>query len=225
MTGSQNFMESKNPGREIFAVALPADSIRGGVLTQASFLLGNSTGAQSHPVYRATWFLDRIMGDPPGDPPADVPELEVEEESPFEQSLSLRQQLEEHRKRDACNRCHRTLDPWGIPFEQFDALGREIESASRQSTKSKAYQVRKTVLPDGTKVDGSGELITYLLENKTQEFAAGFTKHLLTYALGRSLEWSDPPLIDRLSTEFQANQFKMHALITSIVQSDAFKTK
>ena len=211
---------------DFHAVALPADSVRGGVLTQASFLLGNSTGAQSHPVYRATWFLDRIMGDPPGDPPADVPELEVDEESPAKQSLSLRRQLEEHRKRDACNRCHRNLDPWGIPFEQFDALGREIREGSHKSKQRKTQPVEKeTILPDGTKINGSEELITYLLENKKRDFATGFTKHLLTFALGRTLEWSDLPLIDQLSAEFQANEFKLHPLITSIVQSDAFRTK
>ena len=211
-------------------VTLPAKSVRGGVLTQANFLLGNSTGAESHPVYRATWFLDRIMGDPPGDPPADVPELDTDEDA-SENKLSLRRQLEEHRKRDACNRCHRNLDPWGIPFEQFDALGRDIGSAPPEyvqgkRTKGKPQPIEKaTVLPDGTQVDGSVELINYLLENKKQQFSTGFTKHLLTYALGRSLEWSDQPLIQQLSNEFQANDYKLHPLITSIVQSDAFKNK
>ncbi|MEK6238962.1 MAG: DUF1592 domain-containing protein, partial [Planctomycetales bacterium] len=102
-------------------VNLPPDSVRGGVLTQASFLLGNSTGAESHPIYRAKWFLDRVMGDPPGDPPADVPELD--EKSEELQNLSLKRKLEVHRKRASCKRCHKNLDPWGIPFESFNGIG------------------------------------------------------------------------------------------------------
>jgi hypothetical protein len=216
---------------DFLPVVLPAGSVRGGVLTQSSFLLSNSNGAQSHPVYRATWLRDRILGDPPGDPPADVPELDVDEESPANESLSLRRRLETHRKREACNRCHRNLDPWGIPFEQFDALGKEIGPAPHELARAKYTgensqpAEQETVLPDGTNVNGSGELINYLLENKKREFSTGFTKHLLTYALGRTLEWTDQPLIERLADDFKAHDFKLHPLITRIVQSDAFKTK
>ena len=208
--------------------ALPADSIRGGVLTQANFLLGNSNGAQSHPIYRARWFLDRVMGDPPGDPPADVPELD--EEAPKAKKLSLKQQLEDHRKRESCNRCHRNLDPWGIPFEGFNAIGQYIKSQQQTNVTKKRKRKLQLIeenakLPDGTEVTGSKELIEYLIDNKKEEFAEGFCKHLLTYALGRSLEWTDQPLIDQLSSEFRDNGYKMDQLIVDIVQSDAFKTK
>ena len=192
--------------------------------TQASFLLGNSTGAQSHPVYRAKWFLDRIMGDPPADPPADVPELD--EETPSARTLTIREQLEEHRKRESCNRCHRNLDPWGFPFEEFDAIGQHTESTSGGPGKGKSHPVETdAVLPDGTKVKGSREFAAYLLKNKKKEFATGFTRHLLTYALSRSMEWTDQPMIDQLSTEFRTNGYRMDQLITGIVQNDAFKTK
>lgn len=206
------------------SVALPTGSVRGGVLTQASFLLGNSTGAHSHPIYRAKWFLDRIMGDPPGDPPADVPELD--KESPSTRTLTIKQQLEQHRRRETCNRCHRNLDPWGIPFEGFDAIGQHVESAVRMIRKGKPLLVEEdAVLPDGTKVANSKDLRAYLLKARQKDFAKGFTKHLVTYALGRSMEWTDQPLIDQLSIGFQTNGYKMDQLILNIVQSDAFKTK
>ncbi len=213
-------------------VDLSDDSIRGGVLTQASFLLGNSTGAEGHPIYRAKWFLDRIMGDPPGDPPADVPELD--EEGPDLANLSLKQKLEVHRKRDSCNRCHRRLDPWGIPFEGFNGIGQSIaslpvakkRSTQKVTTKNGAPLVEdETTLPDGTQIKGSKELRAYLLKNKSEEFATAFCGHLLTFALGRSLEWNDQPLIDRLAKGFQKNEYKLNQLIIDIVQSDAFKTK
>ena len=203
---------------------LPADSIRGGVLTQASFLLGNSTGAQGHPIYRARWLLDRLMADPPGDPPADVPDLD--DESPQAKKLTLKQQLEVHRTRESCNRCHRNLDPWGIPLERFNAIGQVIDSGSRAANRRGQPAIEDhTVLPDGTEIRGSRELVTYLLEHREEQFARGFCEHLLTYALGRSLEWTDQPLVDQLTKDFQANEFRMSDLILSIVQSDAFQTK
>lgn len=206
-------------------VTLAPDSVRGGLLTQASFLLGNSTGAESHPIYRAKWFLDRVMGDPPGDPPADVPELD--EESTELENLSLRQKLEFHRKRTACNRCHKNLDPWGIPFESFNGIGQYIGAEPNVTTKGKKTRLVEddSILPDGTEVKGSRELVSYLMKNRKEKFCEAFCKHLLTYALGRSLEWTDQPLVDRLSSDFQANGYKMDRLISNIVQSDAFKTK
>lgn len=209
-------------------VQLPADSVRrGGVLTQASFLLSTSTGAESHPIYRARWFLDRVMGDPPGEPPADVPELDMEKKEL--KGLPLKQQLELHRTKSACNRCHRRLDPWGIPFESFNGIGQHIGSLTsepgRRGKRPKSVVQDDTALPDGTNVKGSQELIDYLLKAKKEQFGEAFCKHLLTYALGRSLEWTDQPLIDRLSANFRANGYKMNRLISEIVLSDAFRSK
>ena len=209
-------------------VQLPADSVRrGGVLTQASFLLSTSTGAESHPIYRARWFLDRVMGDPPGEPPADVPELDMEKEEL--KGLSLKQQLELHRTKSACNRCHRRLDPWGIPFESFNGIGQHIDSLTsepgRRRKQPNSVVQDDTTLPDGTNVKGSQELIDYLMKARKEQFGMAFCRHLLTYALGRSLEWTDQPLIDRLSANFRANNYKMNRLISDIVLSDAFRSK
>ena len=216
-------IDKPNSG-EFRKVKLTSDAVHGGVLTQASFLLGSSTGAESHPIYRAKWLLDRVLGDPPGDPPADVPELD--EESAELKNLSLKEKLEVHRRRASCNRCHRRLDPWGIPFESFNAIGQHSENAPKSGKrKTPAHTIDSdTVLPDGAEVRGSKELRSYLLKNKKQQFAEAFSKHLLTYALGRSLEWTDQPLVDQLALEFQSSGYKMDFLISKIVQSDAFTT-
>jgi hypothetical protein len=222
-------LKKPNSG-EFQRVKLPENSVRtGGVLTQASFLLGNSTGAKSHPIKRATWFVDRIIGTPAPDPPADVPE--IEEDTPESKILTLKQQIEAHTEKASCHRCHRHLDPWGIPFEEFDAVGQFIGYPRDGTTLSKQSQAlaekveNDTALPDGTEVKGTRELVAYLMKNKQDQFASAFCKHLLTYALGRSFEWTDQPLLDKLAKEFKADDYRMHRLITRIVQSDAFKTK
>ena len=94
---------------------------------------------------------------------------------------------------------------------------------SGKSGKSKIDD--SAVLPDGTAVQGSKALTAYLMKNQQERFARGFSKHLLTYALGRSLEWTDQPLVDRLARDFQAGGYRMDKLIAEIVQSDAFTMK
>ena len=94
---------------------------KGRPLTQAGILLANSDGEQSHPIRRAVWLLDRFLGDPPAPPPPDVPELE--DTNPKHKNLSIREQMEVHREKAACANCHRDIDPWGIAFEQYDAVG------------------------------------------------------------------------------------------------------
>ena len=205
-------------------VSLSDDSVRGGVLTQASFLLGNSNGEQSHPIYRAKWFLDRLMGEPPGEPPADVPELD--QAPAVKKKLTLKQQLEEHRNRPTCIRCHRTLDPWGIPFEGFNAIGQYMPADTALMKKRKGLAIEdQVVLPDGAEIQGSEELKRYLIDQKKDDFAEGFSRHLLTYALGRSLEWTDQPLINTLSEKFKAKGYRMQPLIIDIVLCDAFRRK
>ena len=102
-------------------VQLSPEDRRSGLLTQGSFLLANSNGEDSHPIKRAVWVLDRLLDSPPAPPPPDAPELDTDQ--PDLAGLSLKQQLEAHRKKDACNNCHRGIDPWGVVFENYDAVG------------------------------------------------------------------------------------------------------
>lgn len=209
-------------------VALAADSQRGGLLTQGSFLLRNSNGEDSHPIKRAVWLLDRLLDDPPAPPPPDVPDLDPEK--PQFANLTLKEQLEAHRERVACNNCHRGIDPWGVAFENFDAVGQWRTKIlgpqrGRKKTKTSKPVDALALLPNGTEVNGATGLQAWLLENRKEEFARTLVKRLLTYSLGRSLELGDRETVDRLTREFRESDYRLPALLAAIVTSQPFLTK
>ena len=204
-------------------VALKGNGRRGGLLTQGGILLANSDGEQSHPIRRAVWLLDRVLGTPPAPPPPDVPELDGN--SPQLRNLSIRQQMEVHREKAACANCHRDIDPWGIAFEEYDAVGRWRENW-RTNPKAKPQPVDALAkLADGTELTGMAGLKQHLLEHETERFAAALTRKLLAYALGRSLEFSDAAAVSALTQHFEKGDYQLRALITGIVQSEDFLTK
>ena len=215
-------------------VLLDPENHRGGLLTHGSVLLANSNGAESHPVRRAVWLLERILDDAPPPPPPDVPELETAGDADAD-IVSVKKQLELHRKREACNSCHRGIDPWGVPFEQFNAIGNYRKYLRGSVAQERAKRERKdrtkipvesiATLPDGHQVNGIEELKAYLVQHKSEEFARSLVKHLLSYALGRSLEFTDRENIDVLTRDFVENDFKLSHLIVAIVRSDAFQSK
>jgi len=228
-------------------VALKPDDRRGGVLTQGSFLLGGSNGESSHPIKRAVWILDRLLDDPPASPPPDVPELDPTRTDLA--GLSLKQQLELHREKASCNSCHRGIDPWGVPLENFDAVGlwrTEVhgEKNAKAAPKAKAKKIAKTSattsapaasqgvpvdsrgeLPDGTQVDGADELKRVLGEKRREQFARAVVRRLMSYALGRSLDFGDEPTVDRLAQAFLKSDLRPRPLIEEIVLSDRFTNK
>ncbi len=214
-------------GSSFERVALTPEDRRGGLLGQGSFLLANSNGEDSHPIKRAVWLLDRLLDDPPPPPPPDVPELDPEE--PDLAGLPLKRQLEIHRKKQACNNCHHGIDPWGIAFENYDAVGRwrtELTPLAKNNRKREATPIdASATLPDGSEVRGVEELKQYLLEHRRNQFAQAVVKRLLTYGLGRSLELSDRPTIDSLTESFAAEDYRLRELIVAIVRSDPFQTK
>ncbi len=200
-------------------VPLPEGSRRGGVLTQASILTGQSNGTDSHPIKRGSWLLRRLLDDPPPPPPPNVPELDVED--PKLSGLSLKEQLALHREHEACNGCHRKLDPWGVAFEHFDTLGKYRDRVRRGNTPVDA----KAELPDGTVVDGLDELKTYLLERRREAFVRSLTGRMLAYALGRSLSFTDDERIDAIAAEFAADDHRLRTLVKTIVTDESFLTK
>ncbi len=133
-------------GSKFRRVPVPAESGRGGLLTQASVLLANSTGEDSHPIKRAVWVRKRLLDDPPPPPPANVPELDAE--SPELAGLSVREQLRLHRSDQSCASCHEDIDPWGVAFEHFDAIGqwrdRRSARSSRGPSRPRAATARTT---------------------------------------------------------------------------------
>jgi hypothetical protein len=206
-------------------VELTADDRRGGLLAQASVLLANSTGEDSHAIKRGVWIRERLLNDPPAPPPPDVPNLNRENRDLT--SRPLKEQLVEHRENEACARCHRGIDPWGIALEEFDATGLFREKIQRKSgKKTLTYDVdAKATLPDGHKVDGLVELKQYLLTEKRKQFARAVVSRMLAYSLGRSLELSDYEAVDDLTARFVESDFKLRKLIQFIAASDAFGSK
>ncbi len=189
-------------------VALRDDQQRGGLLGQGAFLLSNSDGEQPHPIKRAVWILDRLLDSPPAPPPPDVPELDSE--SPDLVGLSLKEQLAAHRDKESCGNCHRGIDPWGVPLENFNAVGLwQDTSAVRRGGKAQGgkktagvHVDASSVLPDGTKIDGLNELKRYLRENRRELFSRAVVTRLTAYSLGRSLDLGDRKTIDELTTVF-----------------------
>lgn len=212
-------------GKSFRRVAIPADSHRGSLLSHASILLSNSTGADSHPVRRAVWIRDRLLNDPPAPPPPNVPSLE--QANPEFHQLPVRKQLEIHRTVESCNQCHRSLDPWGIALENFDALGRwRTEVPKNAADPAQSQTIDSTVkLPDGKQIAGADGLRVYLLQERKEQFARSLVMRLLTYALGRSLELTDQAAVDQVLEQFSKDDLRLKGLIHKVVTSEPFQTK
>ena len=219
-------------GMEMTRVPLKPEDRRGGLITQGSMLVGNSTGEDSHPIERAVWILERLLDDPPSPPPANVPALDPE--TPGFSEMSLKDQLGVHRDVPSCVNCHLKIDPWGIPLEHYDATGLYRTEAIRLTAGSKgearnkikmAPLDAKDSMPDGHVIDGAQELKAYLLKEKEAEFARAMVVKLTAYALGRSLEFTDEENVDRLAKEFKKHDYQLDDLIEAIVTSELFLTR
>lgn len=182
----------------------------GGLLTQAAILAGLSDGRESNPVKRGTWLARRIVAEPPDPPPPNVPDLSADTAG-----LSLRERLEMHRSQPGCLQCHTKIDPWGVPFEEYDAGGR---------VKKEPVDARSK-LPDGTEVAGVAELKRYLAEDRIDQVAFSVLKHMLTYANGRSLEYSELSYLKQDATELRADGYRMRDMLRYVVSNKLFLEK
>ena len=208
---------------------------RGGLLTQATFLIGNSDGMNSHAILRGVWLAEVILNDPPPEPPKNVPPLD--ESIPGFEKLTLNEKLAVHRNHAACRNCHQKIDPWGIPFENFDASGAwrqkvlVISKAADTSQKAKKpvfekdYVAihRQATLPDQVTIDGIGELKDYLVQHRKHDFAKGLVERLLAYALSRDVDYHDEDQVQQLVDRFEANNYSVPMIIRDIVQSEQFQ--
>ena len=183
----------------------------GGVLTNAGILAGLSDGRESNPVKRGAWLARKIIAEPPDDPPPNVPALPEENSN-----LTLRQKLEQHRNQDGCAKCHKGIDPWGVPFEQFDAGGlfKQAESVDASST-----------LPDETEIADLNDLKTYLAEDRIDQVAFSFLQHLTSYAIGRSLTYNEIEFLKEHGVRLRADDYRMQAMIKFVVNSEMFLEK
>ena len=200
-------------GAQFRPVPVDAALQRGGLLSQGAFLVGHSDGTRPHPIKRAVWLKDRILGSPPPPPPPNVPELDPE--TPGFEKLTLKQQLEVHRDKASCRDCHRKIDPYGVPFEEFDAVGRVL-------TNNKGHAVDATSeLPDGTIVEGVAGLKRQLLQDAYDQFLAALTQRLFSYATGLDVTYREQPEIDGLAAAARRDD-RLGSIILAIVQSESF---
>ncbi|MDB4809996.1 DUF1592 domain-containing protein [bacterium] len=196
---------------------------RGGLLTQGSILMANSTGSDSHPIRRAVWIRDRLLNDPPAPPPPDVPTLE--DGDPKFRERSVFEQLAIHRKKAACNNCHKSLDPWGIALENFDAVGLHRDSSKTQVSKDETAFITSNSLPDGIELADEQSLKRYLMEERGDDFSRSLVIHLLTYALGRPIQLTDQSAIQDLTSALSSDKYRLRNFITQLVLSPSFRTK
>ena len=208
-------------------VNLAKEQHRGGLLTQASMLFGNSTGAETHPIKRGVWVLERMLDDPPSPPPPNVPELDQAQGSD-EKLLTLKEKLIAHADNESCRDCHRKIDPWGLAFENYNALGQWREGSTDPLVLAPHQSVEidpRTELPNGKNVDDLDALKAYLLNEKKGQFRRAMVRKVMAYALGRYLEFADRSDEDRICDSVRDNGDTFQYLIQQVVLSDAFQMK
>ena len=202
-------------GSHFRRVELGDDVMRGGLLRQGSILTVTSYATRTSPVIRGKWILENLLGTPPPPPPANVPALK---DNTVSSSLSVRQRLAEHRANVACAGCHKLMDPVGFSLENFDAVGRWRTVEEDRPIDSTGG------LPDGSRFAGVTGLERALLK-RPELFVSTLTEKLLTYALGRGVEYSDAPAIRRIVRDASAKDYRFSTLIVGIARSTPFQMR
>ena len=189
---------------------------RRGLLGQGSILTVTSYANRTSLVLRGKWVMNNILGTPPPPPPPDVPFLK--EQSKDGKVLSLRERMEQHRTNPSCASCHVVMDPLGFALENFDGIGHWRTDDGDSPVDSSG------MLPDGSRFEGPKGLRKVLLD-KEEQFVHTVTEKLLTYALGRGLEYYDAPAIRKIMREAAPNDYRWSALVRGIVRSTAFQMR
>jgi hypothetical protein len=193
------------------------DDARRGLLGQGSLLIVTSVATRTSPVQRGKWLLENIMGTPPNPPPAGVPPLK--ENGAGGKPLTVRERMEQHRENPACAGCHKVLDPLGFALDNFDAVG-----AWRNLGEDGSPIDATGVLADGTKVNGPVDLRNALL-SRPNVFVGTMTEKLMTYALGRGVEYYDMPAIRAIVHDAARNDYRFSSLVMGIVKSTPFQMR
>jgi hypothetical protein len=192
------------------------DGNRRGLLGQGSILTVTSYPNRTSVVQRGKWILENLLGTPPPPPPPDVPELKA---APHGKLLSMREQMQVHRANAVCAACHARMDPIGFALENYDGVGR-----SREEDAGTAIDATGK-LPDGTEFSGPAGLVDLILTKYRVEFVQTAAEKLLTYALGRGVEFHDYPTIRTITRTAARDNFRMSSLILAIVQSPPFQLR
>ena len=201
-------------GNHFRRVPIDVQHPRGGLLTQAGLLAMNSDGKDSHPLKRGIWLLERILNDPPPPPPPAVPEIDLAD--PKIAKMTLKQRIEDHRNQPACISCHAKIDPWGIAFENYDAIGSwrdEIRSRPVDAT---------SVLFNGQRLNGMDGLKRFLLEHRQDQFVRAMVYKMATYGVGRPLSFRDRATIERIVADVRKQGDGLATMIKLIATSELF---
>lgn len=207
-------------GEAMQRVALKPEHHRGGLLTQGSILSLTSDGTRHRPVHRGVWVLESVIGKPPPPPPANVPALDTPAANA--KKTTVREKLEQHRSDKNCTACHRKIDPLGIAFDNYDAIGkwRTVETV-RDGIGSDPKLDPSGELPDGRKFADPAALKRLLMDD-SDRIAAAFTEKLATYALRRGITFTDRADLQRVTDQSKADGYKLASLIETLVASPLF---
>lgn len=232
-------------GMKLRPVPILPEHHLGGLLTHGSVLIGNGTGTAPHPIYRAVWLREAILGDTVAPPPSEVPALSDSAGKSLEGALSIAQLLAKHRTVESCNDCHFRLDPWGIPFEEYNAVGQYQTKTPKDGTRVSPFDMKQHVdlagyrryldsinvievfaqarVPHGPEIKGVRQLKDYLLKERKEEIVENVIRRLLSYGIGRRLTYRDRFGVERIINETRDEGFGLRDIIVSICKSDLFR--
>jgi len=202
-------------GEQFRSVKLDRGKHRGGLLMQGSILTLTSTPTRTSPVKRGVWVLQTLFNDPPAPPPAHLPPLEGEEGA---LTGSVRKVLQKHRANAQCAGCHDKIDPYGLGFENFDAIG-------VWRTNEGGFDIDSSgIMPNGKAFKDLAEF-RMLLQANQNAFRKAFVEKLLIYALGRGLEYADKYAVQDICSDASRQQDRFSSIIMAIVESDLFQKR
>lgn len=204
-------------GDEMVLVKLPPESPRGGVITHGSVLAVTSNPTRTSPVKRGLFILDNLLGTPPPPPPPDIPPLEDAAKAMKDKKLTLRETLALHREAPLCSSCHNRMDPLGLALDNFNAMG-----MWRDQEKGQPIDAAGRLL-SGESFTDVKELKKILANSHKTEFYRTMTEKLLTYALGRGLEYYDVATVDAIVERLEKSNGRPSELLAGIIESAPFQ--
>ena len=204
-------------GGQFRRVALGAETKRYGLLGKGAVLMATAYPNRTAPVLRGAWILERVLGTPAAQPPPNVGILQDEVRG---KPATMRERFEIHSRNPSCFACHGVMDPLGFALENFDTIGqfRARDSDTGGDVDSSG------VLPDGTKINGPDDLRAALASRPAQ-FAQTVTEHLMTYALGRPVDYRDMPVVRQIVRNAARENYRFASIVTQVVASDAFRRR
>ena len=203
-------------------VDLSENKRRGGLLGMASVLTVSANGVDTSPVTRGAWILENILGTTPPPPPDEVPSIDADVSS----ATTIREKLAIHREDQACNLCHRNIDPLGFPLEHFDPIGRWRSKYPGSKREPKRLPIDPSgKLTTGEEFANFAEFKNVLIKSRGDTFARSLIESLLAYSTGRKMERLDQYEIDDILKRVKTNNYGLRTAVTEVLCSDIFRSR